>query len=117
MSCDASSITSSSALSGLSWNPYVSDVLRLGINLGQRAQYLSAVSRSTTPSMLPWDLHGGVGFSEPTATLLHYWLAGDEHVSPKRGPRTLPRDRASFERIRRSSKTKNSCIPARLSSL
>src|SRR5215469_353443 len=43
---------------------------------------------------------GVVGFLEPTATQLRYWLPGDERVSPEQGRRAIPEIGASFERIR-----------------
>jgi hypothetical protein len=62
------------------------------------AQYLSAVSRVHHLSVMLSS--GVVGFLEPTATQLRYWLPGDERVSPERGRRAIPEIGASFERIR-----------------
>ena len=52
------------------------------------AQYLSAVSRVHHLSVMLSS--GVVGFLEPTATQLRYWLPGDRHASPKRGRRKVP---------------------------
>ena len=69
------------------------------------------------PVMVPKHSHGVVGFSEPTRTLLHYWLPGER--ARVAGARSVQGsgDRPSFGRIREASKRMNSRIPACLSSL